>query len=74
MEYGFRIQFIGDTPFITRVRPGTDAESKLHSGDEVLLYNQFAVDRSHLQQMVYYYNALSPQGVSKLALRDRNGG
>ena len=73
MEYGFRIQMIGDTPFITRIRPATDAESKLHPGDEVLLYNQFAVNRAHLRQMKYYYNALSPQGASKLALRDRNG-
>jgi len=50
MEYGFRIQMIGDTPFITRIRPATDAESKLHPGDEVLLYNQFAVNRAHLDK------------------------
>jgi C-terminal processing protease CtpA/Prc len=37
------------------------------------MYNQFAVDRSHLRQMEYYYSVLSPQGASKLVLRDRNG-
>jgi C-terminal processing protease CtpA/Prc len=73
MEYGFRMQFIGDTPFIIRVRPGTDAESKLHPGDQVLSYNQFAVDRAHLRQMKYYYNALSPQAASQLVLRDPKG-
>jgi carboxyl-terminal processing protease len=73
IDYGFRIQIIGEKPFITRVRPGTDAESKLHPGDEVLLYNQFAVNRSDLRSMEYYYNALSPQGASKLALRDLSG-
>jgi hypothetical protein len=24
MDYGFRIQIVGDKPFISRVRPGTD--------------------------------------------------
>ena len=73
MDYGFRMQVIGETPFITRARPGTDAESKLHPGDEVLLYNRFAVNRSDLHSMEYYYNYLSPQLASKLALRDPNG-
>ncbi len=73
MDYGFRIQVIGETPFITRVRPGTDAGSKLHPGDEVLLYNRFTVNRSVLHSMEYYYNYLSPQMASKLALRDPDG-
>src|SRR6267378_5808603 len=73
MDYGFRMLVIGETPFITRARPGTDAESKLHPGDEVLLYNRFAVNRSDLHSMEYYYNYLSPQLASKLALRDPNG-
>ncbi|GAC1624309.1 MAG: hypothetical protein NVS9B13_18750 [Candidatus Acidiferrum sp.] len=73
MDYGFRIQIIGETPFITRVRPGTDAASKLHPGDEVLLYNQFTVNRSVLHKMEYYYNGLSPQAASKLMLRDPTG-
>ena len=73
MDYGFRIQVIGETPFITRVRPATDAASKLHPGDEVLLYNRFAVNRSVLHSMEYYYNALSPQMASKLDLRDPDG-
>jgi carboxyl-terminal processing protease len=73
MDYGFQMQIIGEKPFITRVRPGTDAESKLHPGDEVLKYNQFAVNRSYLWSMEYYYNVLSPQPASKLVLRDSNG-
>jgi carboxyl-terminal processing protease len=73
MDYGFRMQVNGETPFITRVRPGTDAGSKLHPGDEVLLYNRFAVNRSDLRSMEYYYNNLSPQMASKLALRDPDG-
>lgn len=72
-DYGFRMQVIGETPFITRVRPGTDAGSKLHPGDEVVLYNRFAVNRSDLLSMEYYYNKLSPQMASKLALRDPDG-
>ena len=73
MDYGFRMRVIGETPFIIRVRPGTDAETKLHPGDEVLLYNRFAVSRADLHSMEYYYNYLSPQVASNLALRDPDG-
>lgn len=37
-DYGFRMQLFGDNAFITRIRPGTDAESKIRPGDQVLTY------------------------------------
>ena len=37
LEYGYRLQMYGDTCFITRVRPGTDAASKVHAGDQYWL-------------------------------------
>jgi carboxyl-terminal processing protease len=73
LEYGFRIQMIGDRAFITRVRPGTDAEAKVHPGDEVIAYNRFKVDRDSLWKMDYYYNRLSPQAGSELVLKDVKG-
>jgi len=72
MDYGFRIQIVGDKPFISRVRPGTDAESKVHPGDEVLQYNGYTVDRDGLWKMNYYFNRLAPRPGSQLRLRNLN--
>lgn len=73
IEYGFRLQMIGERPFVTRVRPETDAESKVHPGDEVIAYNRFTVNRDSLWKMNYYYNRLSPLPVSELVLKDPGG-
>lgn len=73
IEYGFHIQMIGDHAMITRVRPGTDAETKLHLGDEVLGYNRYSVDRASLWKLDYYFNRLSPSGESDLVLKDPSG-
>jgi len=73
VDYGYRMQIYGDNAFITRVRPGTDAESKVHPGDQVISYNNFAVNRGDFWKMSYYFNDLSPQKASSLALRDPHG-
>jgi C-terminal processing protease CtpA/Prc len=73
LDYGFRLQMFGNNCFISRVRPGTDAESKVHPGDLVLGYNNYAVSRSAFWQMDYYFNDLAPQPVSNLDLRDPAG-
>jgi tricorn protease len=73
MDYGFRLQPFGDKAYITRVRPGTDAESKVHVGDEVLTYNRFNPRREDLWKMNYYFNQLAPRAESQLVLRDVNG-
>jgi C-terminal processing protease CtpA/Prc len=73
IDYGYRMQIFGEDCFITRVRPGTDAESKVHPGDQVLGYNNFMVNRGDLWKMSYYFNSLSPQKASILALRDPHG-
>jgi C-terminal processing protease CtpA/Prc len=73
MDYGFRLQYFGDKAFITRVRPKTDAETKVHVGDEVVNYNRFNVTRADLWKMNYYFAQISPRGASELSLRDLNG-
>ncbi|HXO05864.1 MAG TPA: S41 family peptidase [Candidatus Sulfotelmatobacter sp.] len=72
-DYGYRMQIFGDDCFITRVRPGTDAESKIHPGDQVISYNRFSVNREDFWKMEYYFDALSPQKASLLDLRDTLG-
>ena len=73
LDYGYRMQIYGENAFITRVRPGTDAESKVHPGDQIIGYNNFAVNRRDFWKMSYYFNDLSPQKASILALRDPHG-
>jgi len=73
VDYGFRMQMFGDDCFVARVRPGTDAETKVHAGDQVVTYNTFTVKRSDLWKMDYYFNSLAPQKASMLSLRDPAG-
>jgi C-terminal processing protease CtpA/Prc len=73
VDYGYRMQMYGENAFITRVRPETDAESKVHPGDQVIGYNSFAVNRKDFWKMTYYFNSLAPQKASSLALRDPHG-
>lgn len=73
VDYGYRMQIYGENAFITQVRPGTDAEPKVHPGDQVLGYNNFAVNRADFWKVSYYFNSLSPQKASVLALRNPHG-
>ena len=73
VEYGYRLQAFGDDVFVTRVRPSTDAESKVHVGDQVMRYNHYRVTRDDIQRISYYFGALAPQASTQLDLRDPSG-
>jgi C-terminal processing protease CtpA/Prc len=73
LDYGYRLGLIGDRTFITRVRPGTDAEAKVRAGDQLLTLNGNAVTRDNFLSMQYFLNTLSPQGQTKLVIRDTSG-
>ena len=73
IDYGYRMQIYGSACFVSRVRPGTDAESKVHTGDEVLGYNNFAVNREDFWKISYYFNSLAPQKASILEVRNPSG-
>jgi C-terminal processing protease CtpA/Prc len=73
LDPGFRIALVGDTAFISRVRPGTDAESKVHPGDQVLAYDTYAVDRIDFHDLTYTLADLMPQTAAQLDLRDPEG-
>jgi carboxyl-terminal processing protease len=73
VDYGYRMQMYGNDCFVIRVRPGTDAESKLHPGDQVLGYNRFAVNREDFRKMSYYFNSLAPQKATMLEIRAPGG-
>jgi C-terminal processing protease CtpA/Prc len=72
-EDGYQLRIYGDNCFVVAVRPGTDAEAKVHIGDQVLTYNNYNVNRADKWKMEYYFKALAPQPASVLELRDPAG-
>lgn len=73
VDCGFRMQLFGNDAFITRIRPGTDAESKVHSGDQVIAYDTYSVNRTDFDVLTYTYDDLSPQFKTQLDLRAPDG-
>lgn len=60
-EYGWRTGVIGDDVYITRVKPGSDAEAKgLKPGDKLITIDGFRPMRKNLWQMEYRYNIVAP--------------
>ncbi|MHB8501363.1 MAG: S41 family peptidase [Candidatus Acidiferrales bacterium] len=72
-DYGYRMQLVGDACYITEVRPGTDAEKKLHPGDQVQSLDGFAVNRKDLWQLQYYLTQLAPKPATEFTLRSPSG-
>jgi len=73
IDTGFRIQLVGDNAFISLVRPGTDALSKVHPGDQVMAYDTYSVNRADFHDLSYTFNNLMPQPRTQLNLRDPDG-
>jgi C-terminal processing protease CtpA/Prc len=72
--YGFETAMVGDRCYVTRVRPGTDAEAKgLKPGDEVLAIEGHAPNREIMWKMDYRFRVLRPQPELRVALRDPAG-
>lgn len=62
VDYGWKMQMIGDKCFVVVVKPGSDAETQgLKPGDEVLSLDGFKPTRQNLWKMNYNYNVLRPQ-------------
>jgi C-terminal processing protease CtpA/Prc len=73
LDAGFRMELIGNNAFIARVRPGTDAESKVHPGDEIVAYDTYSVNRTDFHDLSYTFGDLMPQVKTQLDLRDPDG-
>jgi len=73
-EYGWEALLIGEHCYVTRVRPGSDAEAKgLKAGDEILGINGYAPTRKTFEKITYFFDWLHPQPSLRLALRDSAG-
>jgi C-terminal processing protease CtpA/Prc len=72
-DYGYVMQIIGDRCYITQLRPGSDAATKLHPGDELLGLNGYTVNREDSSQLWYALNQLQPVGATSIKRRSFNG-
>lgn len=62
IEYGWKMQMVGDKSYVVAVKPGSDAEKKgLKLGDQVLTIEGFRPTRKDMWKMNYYYHSLSPR-------------
>jgi carboxyl-terminal processing protease len=69
-DYGFQMEMVGDRCYVTRVRPGSDAETKgLKPGDEIVTVNGYAPTREQIGMMEYVFWILRPQQGLSLAVR-----
>ncbi|MGH9617132.1 MAG: S41 family peptidase [Acidobacteriaceae bacterium] len=73
-DYGWQGKMIGDRCFVTRVRPGSDAEKQgVKPGDELLAINGYVPTRENFWKMQYAFHTLRPQPILILDLRDPTG-
>jgi C-terminal processing protease CtpA/Prc len=73
VDYGYRMQIIGDKCYITGTGPESDAAAKLHPGDQVLSLDGFSVNRDDLWQLEYYFDLLAPKPSSAFTVRSPSG-
>src|SRR6187399_1025625 len=56
VSYGWSVTMVGDVPYVSWVKKGSDAERKgLAVGDRVLAWNRFEPSRANLWQIYYVY-------------------
>lgn len=72
-DYGYRLTLVGNDCFITKIRPKTDAESKLHIGDRVVKMDGFDVNRKDFHDLSYYMSMLVPQNFVEFDLQSPVG-
>lgn len=73
LDYGWRIQSVGERCFVTRVRPETDAAAKVKPGDEVLDINGYKPTRANIPRIKYVLNVLRPQSKIQIVVRSISG-
>ena len=74
VEYGWRMQMVGERVYIVAVRPGSDAEKQgVKEGDEVLSVDGFRPTRDNLWKMTYRYFALAPAASVRFELQSPGG-
>jgi C-terminal processing protease CtpA/Prc len=74
VSYGWSAMMIGDVPYVSWVKKGSDAERKgLARGDRVLAWNRFEPTRANLWQIYYVYRHIRPQQLQRVIVRKPDG-
>jgi C-terminal processing protease CtpA/Prc len=74
VDYGWKMEAVGDAIYVTAVRPGSDAEAQgLKPGDEVLSIDGFRPTRPTLWKIEYNYDVLRPQPGKRVVVRSPSG-
>jgi C-terminal processing protease CtpA/Prc len=73
-DYGFVVQMIGESCYVTSVRPESDAEAKgLRPGDRVISFAGLAPTRASLWKIQYIFYSIWPQAAVRLAVAPPGG-
>jgi C-terminal processing protease CtpA/Prc len=70
---GYTMEMIGDKCLVTHIRPGSDAATKLHIGDQVVSLDGFSVTRHEFLRMEYFLEILSPMQTETLVVQGPSG-
>ncbi len=74
LDHGWTLQMVGNACYVTRVRPGGDADKHgVKPGDQVISINGFRLGRGNLWKIEYTFNTLRPLPQLTLALRNPQG-
>lgn len=74
VDYGWKMQMIGDSCFVTVVDADSDAQTQgLKPGDQVLALDGFRPSRESIWKMEYNYNVLRPQPGKRIVVRTPSG-
>ena len=73
IDPGYQLGVIGNDCYVTQVRPGTDADKKIHVGDRIEHFDRYAINRQDFSDIRYYFYLLSPQQTVQMDLRSPDG-
>lgn len=74
VDYGWRMQTVGENCYVSAVRPGSDAEAKgLKVGDLVLQAGGYRIVRENLWKFEYLFNVLKPQAGIRVVVQSPGG-
>jgi carboxyl-terminal processing protease len=74
VEYGWQMKAIGDSCYVTAVKPGSDAEAKgLSVGDKVISIDGRPLERTKVRLARYLYYSLRPQPGMTLVIEKEDG-